>query len=117
MLYVCGNSLIYVYFFVQGVQITVSTPALRTATALRFSTGNKIEMLVTNLSHQRTNHSPELCGTVLPMNILSLQGKVETEINVALGYLQVIILMLYVADVICCILLSVLYLLILILFL
>ena len=82
----------------QGVQITVSTPALRTATALRFSTGNKIEMLITNLSHQQNNHSPEMSGTVLPLNMLSLQGKVETEINVALGYLQVIIITLNVVE-------------------
>ena len=70
----------------QGVQITISTP-LRTATAIRFSTGNKIEMLITNQSHE--SPEPEVAA-LLPKDLLfALHGKVETEINVALGYLQV----------------------------
>ena len=55
-------------------------------------------MLVTNLSHQQDDNLSELSGRILPMNILSLQGKVETEINVALGYLQVRILSLYIVN-------------------
>jgi hypothetical protein len=59
--------------------VTVSTPL---ATAIRFSTGNKIEMLITNPSHQ-----PDAVA-LTPKNRLTLHGKVETQINVALGYLQ-----------------------------
>ena len=76
----------YVYAHTQGVQITVSTP-LRTATAIRFSTGNKIEMLITNQSQQL---SEQEAAAFLPQNLLfALHGKVETELNIALGYLQV----------------------------
>lgn len=60
--------------------MTVSTPL---STAIRFSTGNKIEVLITNPSHQ-----PD-AASILPKNYLTLHGKVETEINVGLGYLQV----------------------------
>lgn len=81
--------------------MTVSTPALRAATAVRFSTGNKIEMLITNLSHQQPNHPHEFSGSLLPKNMLSLQGKVETEINVALGYLQARVLHVYVLFYLC----------------
>ncbi|XP_019853101.1 PREDICTED: uncharacterized protein KIAA1109-like isoform X3 [Amphimedon queenslandica] len=63
----------------QGVKITVSTPLL---TAVRFSTGNKIEMLITNVSHQ---HNTQILAN---KSHLTLHGKVETEINVALGCIQ-----------------------------
>lgn len=64
----------------QGVKVTVSTPL---ATAVRFSTGNKIEMLILNPSHQ--SDAPSL----ITKNYLTLHGKVETEINIALGFIQV----------------------------
>ena len=74
------------YCFCQGVKITVSTPLL---TAVRFSTGNKIEMLITNVSHQHDTH------ILANKNHLTLHGKVETEINVALGCIQVSLCLLY----------------------
>lgn len=64
-----------------GIAITVSTPL---STAIRFSTG-KIEMNVANTSSQ---HWP---GKFLPpsaKNQLSLDGRVEIDISLALGYLQ-----------------------------
>ncbi len=64
-----------------GVVITVSTPL---STAIRFSTG-KIEMNVANTSSQ---HWP---GKFLPPSVknqLSLDGRVEIDISLALGYLQ-----------------------------
>ena len=76
----------YVYAHTQGVQITVSTP-LRTATTIRFSTGKKIEMLMTNQSQQP---SEQEAAAFLPQNLLfALHGRVETELNIALGYLLV----------------------------
>ena len=64
-----------------GIAITVSTPL---STAIRFSTG-KIEMNVTNTNSQTWP------GKSLPpsaKNQLSLDGRVEIDINLALGYLQ-----------------------------
>lgn len=58
----------------------MSTPL---TTAVRFSTGNKIEMLITNAGHQQDVPSV--------MSHLTLHGKVETELSVALGSIQVLI--------------------------
>ena len=58
--------------------ITVSTPL---STALRFSTG-KIDMLVTNTS----THLPG--PPSLSRSQLSLSGRVDIDISLALGYLQ-----------------------------
>ena len=60
-----------------GIVITVSTPL---ATAIRFSTG-KIEMTVSS------QQWPWKMSTSA-MNQLSLDGRVEIDVNLALGYLQ-----------------------------
>lgn len=62
-----------------GFCITVSTPL---STALRFSTG-KIDMLVNNTSSQLL-HGPNS----LARSQLSLSGRVDIDISLALGYLQ-----------------------------
>ena len=59
-----------------GIIITVSTPL---ATAIRFSTG-KIEMTVSS------QQWPWKTGSA--MNQLSLDGRVEIDVNLALGYLH-----------------------------
>jgi len=64
-----------------GVAVTVSTPL---ATAIRFSTG-KIEMTLANTSSQSWPW-PQLPDSA--KNQLSLDGRVEIDINLALGYLK-----------------------------
>ena len=64
-----------------GIVITISTPL---ATAIRFSTG-KIEMTLANTSSQ---HWPWKTLPASAKNQLSLDGRVEIDINLALGYLQ-----------------------------
>lgn len=68
-------------FSLAGITVTVSTPL---ATAIRFSTG-KIEMTVTNTSSQQW---PWKTLPPSAKNQLSLNGRVEIDINLALGYLQ-----------------------------
>jgi hypothetical protein len=64
-----------------GIVVTVSTPL---ATAIRFSTG-KIEMTITNTSSQQW---PWKTLPAAAKNQLSLDGRVEIDLNLALGYLQ-----------------------------
>ena len=64
-----------------GIVITISTPL---ATAIRFSTG-KIEMTVANTSSQQW---PWKTLPASAKNQLSLDGRVEIDMNLALGYLQ-----------------------------
>ncbi len=64
-----------------GVVITVSTPL---STAIRFSTG-KIEMTLSNTS---TQPWPWKSLPASAKNQLSLDGRVDIDINLALGYLQ-----------------------------
>ncbi len=64
-----------------GIAVTVSTPL---ATAIRFSTG-KIEMTLTNTSSQSWQW-PQLPASV--KNQLSLDGRVDIDIILALGYLK-----------------------------
>ena len=64
-----------------GVAVTVSTPL---ATAIRFSTG-KIDMTLANTSSQSWPW-PQLPDSA--KNQLSLDGRVEIDINLALGYLK-----------------------------
>lgn len=63
-----------------GIVITVSTPL---ATAIRFSTG-KIEMTVSSQQWPWKMMSSSSSA----MNQLSLDGRVEIDVNLALGYLQ-----------------------------
>lgn len=66
-----------------GIVVTVSTPL---DTAIRFSTG-KIEMTLTNTSSQSWQWG------ALPRSAahqLSLDGRVDIDINLALGYLQAV---------------------------
>lgn len=67
-------------FSLAGIVITVSTPL---STAFRFST-SKIEMTVANTSSQ---HWPKTLPPAAK-DQLSLDGKVEIDVNFALGYLQ-----------------------------
>lgn len=64
-----------------GIVITVSTPL---ATAIRFSTG-KIEMTVANTSSQQW---PWETLPASAKDQLSLDGRVEIDMSLALGYLQ-----------------------------
>lgn len=64
-----------------SIVVTVSTPL---ATAIRFSTG-KIEMTVNNTSSQQW---PWKTLPPSAKNQLSLDGRVEIDVNLALGYLQ-----------------------------
>lgn len=64
-----------------GIVVTVSTPL---ATAIRFSTG-KIEMTITNTSSQQW---PWKTLPAAAKNQLSLDGRVEIDLNLALGYLH-----------------------------
>lgn len=66
-----------------GIMVTVSTPL---ATAIRFSTG-KIEMTLTNTSSQAYQW-PQLPASA--KNQLSLDGRVDIDINLALGYLKAV---------------------------
>lgn len=66
-----------------GIVVTVSTPL---ATAIRFSTG-KIEMTITNTSSQQWPWKT-LPAPAAAKNQLSLDGRVEIDLNLALGYLQ-----------------------------
>lgn len=65
-----------------GIIITISTPL---ATAIRFTT-SKIDFTVSNASSQPGGQWESLPASA--KNQLSLDGKVEIDINLALGYLQ-----------------------------
>ena len=70
-------------FSLAGIVVTVSTPL---ATAIRFSTG-KIEMTLTNTSSQNWKWFGVLSSAE---HQLSLDGRVDIDINLALGYLQAV---------------------------
>jgi len=64
-----------------GITVTVSTPL---ATAIRFSTG-KIEMTIVNASAQ---YGLLKVPPTSASSQLALDGRVEIDVNLALGYLQ-----------------------------
>lgn len=84
---------------IDEICITVSTPL---CTALRFST-SRIDMHVMNSGHQppfpgqlavRTTVLPSLCSVFIAdmpvtRSLLLLSGRVDINVNLALGYLQV----------------------------
>lgn len=66
-----------------GICITVSTPL---STALRFSTG-KIDMLMTANATSQESHGAAASVSAAKSQ-LTLSGRVEIDITLALGYLQ-----------------------------